>query len=167
MRANNRFFGDSLNKDRKTKNSQTKSLKIAKEIEDDLTPQEYDMLVELIKNPEGVSWESRSYMRLVYLDKWDVYCVDYSFTCNNMPNAIKNKLSRLKSNHPKNDYHADSNTFGVTTTLFGGAEIEGDKGEFVNIIKEILDIIKSNYNDIISFYDDYKDKELLRMRNTK
>lgn len=166
-RTGDRFFGDKYNRPRDLKTTISKSLRGLREFESYFTDRQYEMLETLIDNINYKS-DPRSHANFLY--KPEKYCVaNFYLVMNNMPRSIINKLSenniKREFGITNRGYRASVNGFGVTQRL--NIEIDSDYESTryidvesgIELIKYVLDIIEPIFDDIISFTEDYHDRE--------
>jgi nitrogen regulatory protein PII-like uncharacterized protein len=172
QRSVERFFGDKYGRDRNLKTAISKSLRVLKSFTSDFTSEQYNMLEQLIDNPENeFDYRSKATM---YNQNGKYGEFRFVLTSNNFPNAIINKLDDVTVNKIfKNigkGYRTSLNGFGATQTLLIGIEWDSEESKWLNLedaiklVKHVLDTIAPIFKDILSWREEGKEKDAFARR---
>jgi len=192
-----RFFGDDYGKDVTIKKKQWRTKKFLKDFKDDISEKSFDFLNKLaVLQQEEIS-DSRSSLECNFYnkDEFKEYYCNFYVHANNIPDSIGKKLHpevvgkkfNLDLNEPvglrnpsgfkrfektkENQqtlamYSCDTSGFGVTDSLYI-AYHSPDKEDFFKVFNYIADTLLEIGDDILSFHDDYKDKDAIRYRKER
>ena len=184
-RKNSRFFGDDLTKSRNVKNAQIKTKKFLKEFKDDIDENVYDFLKKLATNTQG-EYDHRSNMFAEFdtYGDYPVYEANFRIHCDSLPSSIENKLSTnsIKGNFKMKDgvvnsptiftkdiYYSESeDKFGNTVSLSINLLTKNktpNKKLFFDIFNFIAKTLNEVGDNILSYNDEDKDREIMRERN--
>lgn len=189
-RKNSRFFGDDLSKPRSIKNEQTRTKKFLKDNESKIDKDVYDFAVKLATNQQG-NYDSRSHIN-IFVDKYDdftIYNCDMYIHCDAMSKAIENKLSLASISRKFNIKDNSKKTFSISTNSIYDKDIKyvisssdfgdtarldlslGTRGKtpneklFFDMFNFILITLSDFKEEILNYYEDYKDKDVIKDRS--
>ena len=176
-----RFFGDEYGKDVNLKKQEWRAKKFLKDYKENISEKAYDFLSKLATNRKSESFEYRSYFGASFFEKWNEYEFNFNITANNIPDAIGKKLHpsvvakkfnlELKKqvglrNDRAGNYSCDGSSFGTADSLSINFH-EEDKDKFFEIFNYVADTLAEIGDDILSYEDDYKDKEIIDDKRRK
>lgn len=158
-----RFFGDKFGRNRSLKTQISKSIKALKELKNEFSSDEYDMLTKLIDNPEN-DYDGRS--RVEIYNKEGLYgMIKFTLVSDNMSKAIINKLDQAERVvGAKHGYSANLHSFGKTQTVninitwYDNDDDDERKSNCIKFAQYVLDTIKPIFDDILSWRDNDKEQ---------
>lgn len=173
QRTVDRFFGDIYNRPMSVKKYQMQTKQTLNNLKNEFSSEEYDMLYKLAYNREGEY--GRSYINMDNFDYKgiDFYTFGFNFHVLNLPNSLINALDNICRNYPMLVCDFDKGRFGIDHHIYGRISVDRfdkdnvgaeTKTEFVEAVKDFLNIIKPFYNNIISYRDEDREADELSRR---
>lgn len=173
QRTVDRFFGDIYNRPMSVKKYQIQTKQTLNNLKNEFSSEEYDMLYKLAYNREGEY--GRSYINMDNFDYKgiDFYTFDFDLHVINMPKSLTNALDNIYYNYPMLVCDFNKGKFGLDHHIYGRISVDRfnkdnvgaeTKTEFVEAVKDFLNIIKPFYNDIISYRDEDREADELSRR---